>query len=309
MKSLGKLGGYGPRIRSLKNGIYRRIRNMALYKKPLVPAYVYAARVREEDVPFFEQQYFKYVDLFDPEVRATPERFEFAKRMGYAFFANIKKSLEQSDPAVLKLGKSVASLGDASYAWSYLPQFINKNSVVYAFGVGTDISFEVQLANKYQCPVYTFDPTPQAVEYAINIARKEPLIKFYPYGVLGRDTMVRFYKPRDVGLGSLSTANLHFGNIYIEAPVMRLITLARQFGHDHIDLLKIDIEGGEYDVIDDMLFCGLPVDQFCVEFDQPSPPWRTERFFGKLHGAGYHLVDVQGLNCLFVHQRLLDKSA
>lgn len=298
-----------PALREKAAAVYRRVNNMNVYKKPLVPAYVYSARVQEKDIPFFEQQYFKYVDLFDPEVRETPERFEFAKRMGYAFFANLKKAVEGSDPLVLKLGKEVVQLGDAGYAWSYLPRFLDANSVVYAFGVGTDISFEVQLANKHKCPVYTFDPTPQAVEYAVGIARKEPLIKFYPYGVLGRDTLVRFYKPRDAGLGSLSTANLHFGNVYIEAPVLRLATIAQKFGHKHIDLLKIDIEGGEYDVIDDMLFSGLPIDQFAVEFDQPTPPWRTERFIAKLHGAGYHLVDVQGLNCLFVHQRLLDKAA
>ena len=101
--------------------------------------------------------------------------------------------------------------------------------------------------------------------------------------------------------------NLHFGDAYIEAPVLRLTTITRRLTHDHVDLLKIDVEGAEYDVIDDMLFSGLRVDQFAVEFDQPSPPWRTERFIAKLHGAGYHLIDVSGLNCLLIHERLLDQ--
>src|SRR5262245_64605289 len=121
-----------PILRKKAAAAYKKVTNMNLPRKPLVPAYVYSARLQEKDIPFFEQQYFKYVDLFDPEVRATPERFEFAKRMGYAFFANLKKAVEGSDPLVLKLGKEVAQLGDAGYAWSYLPRFLNANSVVYA---------------------------------------------------------------------------------------------------------------------------------------------------------------------------------
>lgn len=289
--------------------VVKGVRLMSIHKKPLVPDYVYSSRVKDEDIPYFERQYFRNIDLYDADVKETSERFDFAKRMGYAFFAQLKAAFERSGPEIQAAAAKAEKLGNKGYDWAYLPQFLDSNSVVYAFGVGTDISFEEALTKRHVCAVHTFDPTPQAVEYAVKIARQNPLIRFYPYGVMSRDTLIRFYKPKEAGLGSLSANNLHFGDAYIEAPVMRLGTIATQLKHKQIDLLKIDIEGGEYDVIDDMLFNGMAIDQFAVEFDQPTPPWRTTRFIAKLHGAGYHLVDVSGLNCLFVHQRIMDKLA
>ena len=39
-----------------------------------------------------------------------------------------------------------------------------------------------------------------------------------------------------------------------------------QLGHERIDVLKMDIEGAEYDVLPDILSSGLVVDQILVEF-------------------------------------------
>ncbi len=39
-----------------------------------------------------------------------------------------------------------------------------------------------------------------------------------------------------------------------------------ELGHKHIDLLKLDIEGAEYDVIDDLLTHGVLPHQILVEF-------------------------------------------
>ncbi len=295
---VGKAGG-----RKIKS----KVTTMALHKKPLVPDYIYSSRVKDSDVAYFERQYFRASDSYAADVKETKERFEYATRIGYTFFADLRRAVEAGSPTIKKLSERVTFLGNKGYDWGYIPGLINKNSTLYGFGVGTDISFEVELGKAHNCPVHVFDPTPQSIEYAVKIGRAEPLINFYPYGLLSRDALAKFYKPNEHGLGSLSVTNLHFGDAYIDAPVMRLTTIARQLGHEQIDLLKIDIEGSEYDAIDDMLFTGFPVDQFAVEFDQPTPPWRTERYIAKLHGAGYHLVHVQGLNCLFVHDRVVKK--
>lgn len=55
-------------------------------------------------------------------------------------------------------------------------------------------------------------------------------------------------------------------NESVECPVQRLVTTMNQLGHTQLDLLKIDIEGAEYAVIDDMLQSRLNVRQFLVEF-------------------------------------------
>lgn len=69
---------------------------------------------------------------------------------------------------------------------------------------------------------------------------------------------------------------------------------------DRIDLLKIDIEGFEYGVLDDLLAAHLNVRQICVEFHHRVVPgisrWRSLLSIIKLRQAGYHLVNHDGLN-------------
>ena len=46
----------------------------------------------------------------------------------------------------------------------------------------------------------------------------------------------------------------------------RLQTIMSELNHEHIDLLKMDIEGAEYDVISDMMESGILPDQLLIEF-------------------------------------------
>lgn len=72
-----------------------------------------------------------------------------------------------------------------------------------------------------------------------------------------------------------------------------------------IDYLKIDVEGAEHGVIQDMLFSGIEPDQVAVEFDMPLPPWIVEKTIWALLLAGYELVEIWSFNCLFVKKSLL----
>lgn len=44
-----------------------------------------------------------------------------------------------------------------------------------------------------------------------------------------------------------------------------MLSIMRELGHTQIDLLKIDIEGSEFSVIEDVLNNNVPVRQICVE--------------------------------------------
>jgi hypothetical protein len=68
-------------------------------------------------------------------------------------------------------------------------------------------------------------------------------------------------------------------------------------GHERIDVLKIDIEGGEYEAIDDLLASRLSVGQVLVEFHHHFPGVglsRTVRAVRALEEAGYLLFHVSG---------------
>jgi hypothetical protein len=75
-------------------------------------------------------------------------------------------------------------------------------------------------------------------------------------------------------------------------------------GHNHIDLLKIDIEGSEYEVLEDLLRRRLPVNQVLVEFHHDILPdikrRETVRAILKMVAAGYKLLDQCGSNHTFL---------
>jgi FkbM family methyltransferase len=61
--------------------------------------------------------------------------------------------------------------------------------------------------------------------------------------------------------------------------VRRLQTIFQSLGHKHVDVLKMDIEGSEYEVIDDLCDLHLRIDQVLVEFHH-----RFERDGAKITG-------------------------
>ena len=90
----------------------------------------------------------------------------------------------------------------------------------------------------------------------------------------------------------------------LAVPCTNLESLMQQNGHVHIDLLKLDIEGCEYEVIDDLLMRRLQVRQLAVEFHHGVLPGfrrsQTIRSMLRLIGRGYRLVNQTGANHTFV---------
>ena len=68
-----------------------------------------------------------------------------------------------------------------------------------------------------------------------------------------------------------------------------------KLGHDRLDLLKMDIEGAEYEVLDAFLAAPKQMDQLLVEFHHRFPGLRkakTADIIGRHHAIGYHIFAV-----------------
>jgi hypothetical protein len=76
----------------------------------------------------------------------------------------------------------------------------------------------------------------------------------------------------------------------------------RENGHSRLDLLKLDIEGAEYRVLDSLTADGLDVRIICVEYDEIRSPLdaqyrdRLRASLDKLLAYGYQLAAVQYSN-------------
>jgi hypothetical protein len=70
----------------------------------------------------------------------------------------------------------------------------------------------------------------------------------------------------------------------------------RNFGHRHVDLLHLDIEGGEYATIEALATTQLRPCQLVVDFHHHMPNLKlehTERALAQLNDLGYRIFDCQ----------------
>lgn len=206
---------------------------------------------------------------------------------------------------------SLERLGSDYGGWFVPTHDLGPNSIVYSAGIGQDISFDKALIARCGCRVYGIDPTPASVEFVAQQFKQKvlsPKFWFEPVGLWDAETQLQFYAPKTRGwTGSYSALNLQGTSEQecISVPVKRLSTVMRENGHTRIDLLKMDIEGAEYRVIDEILERKIPIRWLCIEFDQPVPFWTTNRTLQRLKEAGYQLCKVDRWNFVFHNRNAL----
>lgn len=179
-----------------------------------------------------------------------------------------------------------------SYGGFYLTNnSINKDSIIYSIGIGEDVSFDLEIIEKYRCKVFAFDPTPKSVNW-INKNVSNNNFNFSPIGISKEKGSRLFYLPKDNkhvsgSLVKISTVNKEM------AVKLEFDTLKNQMiknNHHKIDLLKMDIEGSEYDVIDFILNEKIEIDQILVEFHPhlvQNGRKKTKSSIIKLESFGY----------------------
>jgi len=205
----------------------------------------------------------------------------------------------------------------------YVPaNYLHASSICYCVGAGVDISLDVELATTFNSQVFIFDPMPYALdhfntliektekgerfkasgtdgEYVYSVKRQQlDSIQFLATGVWNEKKVVKFYSPSKENYPGHSITNLQKTEDYIEAPVDKLVNIMRSLNHQHVDLLKIEIEGSEYVVIEDLLRDQLDVRVILVEFDEfhhregkvLATVNRINQTTNKLLKAGYKLV-------------------
>src|SRR5438128_785701 len=66
--------------------------------------------------------------------------------------------------------------------WFVNTEGLNKSSVVYSFGIGRDLTFELSLVRDFSCTVHAFDPTPAALEW-VRAQHLPPELKIHEIGI------------------------------------------------------------------------------------------------------------------------------
>jgi len=194
----------------------------------------------------------------------------------------------------VELDVASAFLGTEYGGYEILPELIKPDSVVYSVGIGEDVSFDLGLIERFGCTVHGFDPTPRSLSWVASQNLPEQFV-IHPYGLAEFDGVARFAPPENPAYVSHSVLAAHPGE-RIELPVKRLGTVMRELRHDRLDVLKLDIEGAEYAVLDDLLAGGLLPRQLLVEFHHGLGGVAlstTEAALDRLKAVGYRVFDAR----------------
>jgi len=90
----------------------------------------------------------------------------------------------------------------------------------------------------------------------------------HPYGIAQKTHEGTFYLPKinqNVS-GSIVEQSAVDAQNSINVPLKSISDIMLELGHDHIDVLKMDIEGAEYDVIHGLVNSNISIGQILIEF-------------------------------------------
>lgn len=230
-----------------------------------------------------------------------------------------KKVIKFHPQSGVKPLKNLVHVGSEHHGYKVPERFLNKDSICYCIGAGEDISFDTELKFLFDSKIFIFDPTPEGINYFIKLkevtAKGETLflhddsafryrlnsrqldeITYINEGVWDEKTILKFHAPKLDNYVSHSVYLFQDSDEYIEAPVDRLSNLMKNLGHESVDLVKIEIEGAEYTVIDTIVKDQLDIKVIMIEFDEVyhskglAHKLRIKKSCDQLKKAGYVLV-------------------
>jgi len=177
---------------------------------------------------------------------------------------------------------------------------LDSDSTVYSCGVGEDVTFDLALIAEIGCGVHAFDPTPRAAKFAIGVSAREPRFHFLPYRVWNADETMRFFAPEDESHVSHSIGNLQHTQEYFDAECRSIHSIMAELGHTKIDLLKLDVEGAEYEILRSVVEHDIPVRVVCAEFHEVTSIADAITFARLFVEAGFTPVHAKRLEATFV---------
>lgn len=174
--------------------------------------------------------------------------------------------------------------------WVVPDDLIEESSVCYCVGAGSDVSFDLALIERYGAQVRCIDPFNVFREQAEARAAGDPRFTFHEVALAAEDGPLDMYGAEDPESGSLSAANLYGTEAVKTMPGRSLPSLMQELGDDKIDLLKLDIEGSEYEVLPTLNLRAIGVRVLCVELHPSESVKGARELIAAIRAQGYRLI-------------------
>jgi FkbM family methyltransferase len=209
------------------------------------------------------------------KVRSAIRRRWFERRLG-----NLR----------LEPGPPIVSLGTEYGAWKIPDGILDRDSVCYCVGAGADISFDIEVIRRFGVNVRCFDPVEAFERSARTSAAGEERFSFLRVAITTRDGPLQMQMHHEQESESVSAAGLYDSAAWVEVPGRTIPSLMSEFGDDRIDLLKLDVEGAEYELLPTLDLAGIGVRIFATQLHHIGSVRDALRLISSLRGQGFRLV-------------------
>ncbi len=200
-------------------------------------------------------------------------------------------------------------LGIVSHAPNYIfMDWFDGSSTIIDVGCGYEADFSVSMITRYGLKAFAIDPTRKHAPYLQKIEKSMPgSFIHFALAVAPQNGKIVFNESVTNESGSIFTDHVNIRQDEIrsyEVETVNLSGLVNKTGIHKIDLLKLDIEGIEYDLLSRTFKDDLkPFRQIFVEFHHKSVPRYSRRdtkaIVKHICSLGFKVFTADGRNYLF----------
>jgi FkbM family methyltransferase len=129
---------------------------------------------------------------------------------------------------------------------------LDENSTVLDVG-GYRGDFAEEMVNRFGCKVIVFEPMPSFYEHCSVRFKDQPKVTVMNYGLGSCDETLQLSESDDA-------SSFHRTNVaskFVEARLRDAETVWAELGLADVDLIKVNIEGGEYPLLPHLIHSGL----------------------------------------------------
>ena len=209
----------------------------------------------------------------------------------------------------------------SSYGGWWVPKELSMqayvNPYLVSIGLGHDVSFDFECL-KLGMNLVGLDPLSSSIRYAEKELGSFPNKTLIQSGIWITCGYVKFFQPRNIGHDSWSITNSQLTDT-LGARSFKVMTLddivkkVPLIANSDFIILKIDIEGAEYEILKNQDFTVLKANFLAVEFDYLSlikfksfgkrivRAWKVRRLLVKLKKIdGFQLIKIENFNFFLI---------
>jgi FkbM family methyltransferase len=159
---------------------------------------------------------------------------------------------------------------------SYFPE-LTEDSVIWDLGSYTG-EYSTEIYDKYRCTCYGFEPVKDL--YDRSLSNENDKIKFFNFG-LGKENGTF-----SISVSEDESSFMLEGGKREDCKVRGIAEVFEELDVDNIDVMKLNVEGSEFDILEELLDSGLhtKVDKFLIQFHYYGrfPVYRRNKILDKL---------------------------